>query len=526
MVGSSFFSSISNYINGLSTENRHALASPSFPRHSSFTDPPRRPSPLKPLANYYNQDPLASPYSGYHGDSPLTQSNSALAPAGRAPSPRPASGHSSGGNYYSPGMRSAQAAVAATSGIPLQEFAADGSVPPAPVVDSWRRIDRWAEENYPELWDQLSYPATQADVDDLERELDCTLPRDVRESFLVHDGQERGGGPTGIFFGIPLLDCEEVIEEWNIWKFVAAEEAKSLKRGKRQSIIGDQSQQRQSSVPEAAVRRVYAHPAWIPLGKDYTGNNLAIDLAPGPNGRWGQVILFGRDQDVKYVVAKSWASLLASVANDLESGHWCIDDVSGELRLIDNHVRAEDDGFFEIMKARVRLRESRKKMMSPTSFALPRSSTEDIPSASPLTSPSIASRFIVDTIACSSDQIIDAKLISPLTASPSPSVGATSTLLSVIEETEPEVVDVPDPPVELVLKKITMEVPTISIESEEDALKEVCKLEVLELQAASFIDVDQVEPGTDENHSKIPIEKSSKVDEIISENIESTDIKP
>ncbi|GMF76952.1 unnamed protein product [[Candida] boidinii] len=57
----------------------------------------------------------------------------------------------------------------------------------------------------------------------------------------------------------------------------------------------------QRSIPDGAIQEVYAHDNWIPLVKDNVGNNIAVDLAPGQRGKWGQIILFGRDYDTKYI---------------------------------------------------------------------------------------------------------------------------------------------------------------------------------------------------------------------------------
>ena len=286
------------------------------------------------------------------------------------------------------------------SGIQLQELSPNGVQPPPPVRESWSRIDNWAEHNYPELYDQLSYPATQQDVDDLEAELECQLPPDVRESLLVHDGQDRGGKPTGILFGVALLDCEEIVEEWQLWKRVAqayhtetAPEPTNLtpitpqtpasaalptagpssrpsSSSRRQSRIFGQTARFQACRPPETIQKVYAHPLWIPLAKDFTGNNIAVDLCPGPRGTWGQVILFGRDCETKYVVARSWGAFLAAIADDFEAGEARFDRdegfretfQGGELR-IRPCAGARDDTFMEVLKARVRLRdrEIRKK---------------------------------------------------------------------------------------------------------------------------------------------------------------------
>ncbi|KAK0627031.1 hypothetical protein B0T14DRAFT_125554 [Immersiella caudata] len=291
---------------------------------------------------------------------------------------------------YSPGMRSLdQRQTAGNDGfetqspageIPMQSFQ-DGMPPAPPVKSSWAKIDAWAEENYPELFDQLCEGCTVNDLNELEHQLDCSLPQDVRESLQIHDGQERGGNPTGIIFGSMLLDCEEIVQEWENWRRVNTEflHEASLARppphpkpvagsssqassSKSASSPGPNSRNpnwrqdllsRQDSVPPAAVQRAYAHPAWIPLVRDWGGNNLAVDLSPGPRGTWGQIVLFGRDYDTKYVVARSWAHFIAIVADDLGSGRWFVDEDNGELKLREFKKARVEPGYFDILRWRM-----------------------------------------------------------------------------------------------------------------------------------------------------------------------------
>ncbi|KHO00298.1 Glucan synthesis regulatory protein [Metarhizium album ARSEF 1941] len=297
---------------------------------------------------------------------------------------------------YSPGMRSQSAQrgdgfeVHSPGDVPMQAFQ-DGLPPPPPVRYSWDRIDSWAEENYTELWDQLGEGATTNDLNDLEHQLDCSLPQDVRESLMIHDGQERGGNPTGIIFGSMLMDCEEIVQEWDQWRrvnhqylsdnaappkpttpskaFAGNSEASSSKQQAprpsssssasdgewRQTLLA-----RQGSVPANSVQKAYAHGGWIPLVRDWGGNNLAVDLAPGPNGRWGQIILFGRDYDTKYVVARSWAAFLALVADDLNSGKWFVDDETGELKLREFKDARVEPAYFSILRWRMDQKHGRR----------------------------------------------------------------------------------------------------------------------------------------------------------------------
>jgi cell wall assembly regulator SMI1 len=243
------------------------------------------------------------------------------------------------------------------------------------------------EDNYQELFDNLCEGATTNDVNELEHELDCTLPVDVRESLQVHDGQERGGRPTGILFGCMLLDCEEIVEEWNNWRvvneqYLAARPRGSLARAptmpvkalgsdagpsktpdlenvpivdrpKTNSLWKEQLLDRQESQPPNAVQKAYAHPSWIPLARDWGGNCIAVDLAPGPMGKWGQIIIFGRDYDCKFVIARSWADFLARVADDFGSGdRVLVDEEEGHLKFLQFKEQGVEPPYLEILRWR------------------------------------------------------------------------------------------------------------------------------------------------------------------------------
>ena len=253
----------------------------------------------------------------------------------------------------------------------MQNFA-DGAPPPPPVPHSWKKIDRWAENKYEELFDQLGEGCTQNDINELEHELDISLPQDIRDSLAVHDGQERGGRPTGIILGCMLLDCEEIVQEWKNWKTVnedflhaanaqrpeypikalnqpSSSKAASNAQGKmwRQEL-----QDRQDSQPPNAIQKAYASRSWIPLARDWGGNNIAVDLDPGPAGKWGQVILFGRDYDCKYVIARSWAHFLAVVADDLSSEKVVVDEESGEIKLKEFKTENVEPAYMDILRWR------------------------------------------------------------------------------------------------------------------------------------------------------------------------------
>ncbi|KAI0407467.1 putative 1,3-beta-glucan protein [Xylaria palmicola] len=367
----------------------------SYDRHSNYDSPHRtgrhvplsRQSTLTSVATASeSRADITSPYQDEFGRLSNQADGTAYMGAGM-PSVSPLSPGSN--SPYSPGLRSMSArresvrddgfeTVSSPGDIPMQSFA-DGAPPTLPVNHSWRRIDRWAEENYPELFDQLCEGCTNNDLIELEHQLDCSLPQDLRDSLMVHDGQERGGNPTGIIFSHMLLDCEEIVQEWDQWRRVnqqyllentvtkpavpskafggngeaSASRSAPGSPGSQKGSWRQDLQARQDSVPLGAIQRAYAHPAWIPLVRDWGGNNLAVDLAPGPTGSWGQIILFGRDYDTKYVVARSWGAFLAILADDLNSGKWFVDEDTNELKLREFKTTRVEPSYFDILRWRM-----------------------------------------------------------------------------------------------------------------------------------------------------------------------------
>ena len=287
---------------------------------------------------------------------------------------------------YSPGLRTTLSRQSSDVSIPpdrpsssgeyqMQNFS-EGLPPPPPVEHSWKRIDRWAEDSYEELLANICEGCTTNDINELEHELDCSLPQEVRESLQVHDGQERGGLPSGLIFGSMLLDCEEIVQEWKNWRKVNDEylphqvyetpqlPVKAFAGASSSAIVSPPLQNvrkpgwkedllaKQDSQPLNAVQKAYVHPSWIPLARDWGGNNIAVDLAPGPAGRWGQVIIMGRDYDCKYVIARSWAAFLAMLADDLCSNKVHVDEETGELKLLEFKRQNVEPPYLEILRWR------------------------------------------------------------------------------------------------------------------------------------------------------------------------------
>lgn len=221
---------------------------------------------------------------------------------------------------------------------------------------AWRHIKKWLHKHSQDLNSTLLSPCTEADLSEFQKDLNVQLPKCVAELYHMTDGQstfnENGSG--GLIYGLRLLSISEVAVMTESWRNV---HQKLLRQQPRtpppespnvtldeNSDLGDPKAPKppksplanselhfpnQFSVPPGAVLPIYAHSMWIPIITDGVGNCIAVDLsAPetpepeSPHHKWGQVILFGRDFDIKFKIADNFGDFLLIFANDLEKGNW------------------------------------------------------------------------------------------------------------------------------------------------------------------------------------------------------------
>ena len=175
----------------------------------------------------------------------------------------------------------------------------------APVL---ARLDAWYSAQLPPDRYRFNPPATEAQLDAFELLVGIKLPKAYRQLYRWHDGED--DDRWGHIYGLPLLPLREAGFQWKAWKGVLADFD-----GNRYEISG-------RGWPEGAVDPAYINPRWIPLTHDGSGNHIGLDFDPWPRGRVGQVILFGRDEDVKAVLAQSLGKFLEWIAGLLESGNF------------------------------------------------------------------------------------------------------------------------------------------------------------------------------------------------------------
>lgn len=176
----------------------------------------------------------------------------------------------------------------------------------SPADAAWTRFERALDARLPALHAALAPPSGADALAALADTAGAALAEAAAALYARHDGQ-RSPAP-GLFFGLHFLSAAEAAREWQRWADLLADQPE---------IIHEVTVR---AHPEGAVQPVYASAAWLPFASDGAGNHLALDLAPGASGTPGQVITFGPDEAVRYVLAPSVAAFLDACADALETG--------------------------------------------------------------------------------------------------------------------------------------------------------------------------------------------------------------
>lgn len=178
----------------------------------------------------------------------------------------------------------------------------------------WDHIEAWLAANAPAIAAGLNPPASARELADTERFLGVQFPEDVRAGYLRHNGQTQDS--PWMLDGWELLCLERIRDEWKVWKDL-------LDGGDFAGI--------QSDADGLAVRNDWWSPAWIPLTYSGSGDHHCLDLAPGPQGRPGQIIQMWHDDGARPVVAVSFEAWLSDFADGLEAGEFVLSDEYGGL---------------------------------------------------------------------------------------------------------------------------------------------------------------------------------------------------
>jgi cell wall assembly regulator SMI1 len=167
----------------------------------------------------------------------------------------------------------------------------------------WERIEAWLAANAPAIAGGFNAPASPRELAKTERFLGVQFPEDVRRSYLRHNGQSREVSSMLVEWEWYSLD--RVRSDWKLWKELRD----------RGAFAGSRS-----DTDGLDIRNEdWWNPAWVPLAR-FEGDTLFLDLAPGPQGTVGQIIVILQQCALRPWGAASFTDYLALIADEMEAG--------------------------------------------------------------------------------------------------------------------------------------------------------------------------------------------------------------
>lgn len=157
------------------------------------------------------------------------------------------------------------------------------------MKQQWARLESRLKTHKPSLLADLHPPASDTDIQDLERALGVALPKAFIECLQVHNGQR--GQADWLFSGSEFLSSRRILDAWAIWKDL-------LDGG---DFDGADAQ------GEAGIRSVWWSLKWIPFAYNGLGDYLCLDLDPDSRGKVGQIISVWHDDGGREKVSDSFS---------------------------------------------------------------------------------------------------------------------------------------------------------------------------------------------------------------------------
>jgi cell wall assembly regulator SMI1 len=156
---------------------------------------------------------------------------------------------------------------------------------------------------------KLNAGASTQEIEELEEHVCAKLPASLKQVLLRCNGQSQG---FGLFFGLQFLSVAEIKSNWDMWRSLEGDG------------LNEELSDSMSSEPRGFIKPLYLNRGWIPITHDYGGNHIGIDLDPDTEGAIGQIIAFGRDDDVKKLKANSFEQFLEGFTNQLRTVKWVV----------------------------------------------------------------------------------------------------------------------------------------------------------------------------------------------------------
>ena len=153
---------------------------------------------------------------------------------------------------------------------------------------------------------ELNSPATQDELNAVERELGVDFPDDFRQLYLWHDGEK---GDIFLFDSYRMYPLSEVMEVNLAWR-------KSMRR-----------EEKRDADDSGVFKDCTANEKWIAFGDNGGNSILLLDLDPGREGVYGQILeSCDGENECEFTGVRTF---LADISQRISSGEIAWDEEAG-----------------------------------------------------------------------------------------------------------------------------------------------------------------------------------------------------
>jgi cell wall assembly regulator SMI1 len=195
----------------------------------------------------------------------------------------------------------------------------------------WQWFENWLAKNAPEINEDLNEGCSLKQLIEAENEIGLKFPQSFKDFYLIHNGQ-KNKDYFGFFYGVSFLPLEKIVEEWRMWSGIIDEHGEE---GMKENFDDFQF----SFVPDK-LKAQYANKKWIPFAVFMDSNYLGLDFDPEVNGKVGQVINFGREEEQKTVLANSFEEFINWYISELERENYLIEKINNGKYFIPKELKS------------------------------------------------------------------------------------------------------------------------------------------------------------------------------------------
>ena len=178
------------------------------------------------------------------------------------------------------------------------------------MKENWTNIRKNLIDISPKIAKSFNKPATQKEIEQLEATIGEKLPTSFVEYLTTFDGQNHNDFEISFIGANSLLTIKEILEVWTMQVELFADEP-------------------EIEITENKVKPKIWDKKWIPFSDFMANQRLVIDLNPGKNGTYGQILQLWAGQDLEddeVVVANSFDEFTKHILEDLKSKNFQITD--------------------------------------------------------------------------------------------------------------------------------------------------------------------------------------------------------